>query len=172
MPLLTTADIRPHVETALDDTALQRIVDRIDADVVARVGPHAGPLTEVVAGRTQSIYVRRPIASVTTVREGNVIDAGATTLTVDTHYRLWAAEGRLERLPAGAGFGQLVEVVYTPVDDTEQRKRVLLELVRLDLAQSGRLREAVGRDYDYAALDYGGHREALLRELYPFLTLE
>ncbi len=65
-----------------------------------------------------------------------------------------------------------MEVVYTPVDDTEQRKRVLLELVRLDLAQSGRLREAVGRDYDYAALDYGGHREALLRELYPFLTLE
>ncbi len=65
----------------------------------------------------------------------------------------------------------MVEVVYDPVDDLDRRKRTLLELVRLDLAQSGRSRERVG-EYRYSGLDYETHREALLRELRPFLTLE
>lgn len=170
--LLTAADLRPHVETDLDDIALQRVIDRLDADLVSRIGPHSGPLTEVVPGKTPSVYVRRPIATVAGVREGDVIDADATTLTAGLHFRLWAAEGRLERLPAGALFATVVEVVYTPVDDLDRRKRVLLELVRLDLAQSGRLHESVGRDYGYTALDYAAQRDALLRDAMPFLILE
>ena len=170
--LLTAAELRPHVETDLDDAALQRVIDRLDADIVARAGPHAGPLTEVIDGGGQSVFLRRPVATVASVREGILIDAGATTLLADDDYLLWPGQGRLDRLPAGVRFAPLVEVVYTPVDDGDQRKRILLELVRLDLAQSGRLREAIGRDYQYAGLDYPTHRDALLRELHPFLTLE
>lgn len=170
--LLTAAEVRSHVETDLDDVALQRVIDRLDADLLARLGPHSGPLTEVVSGAMLSVYVRRPIASVTSVREGDVIDADAAVLTAGGHYRLWAGEGRLERLPAGALFATVVEVVYTPVDDLDRRKRVLLELVRLDLAQSGRSQESIGRDYGYSALDYAAQRDALLRDAMPFLILE
>ena len=65
-----------------------------------------------------------------------------------------------------------MEVTYSPVDDQPRRKRVLLELVRLDLAQSGRAAESVGDDYRYRGLDYQEHRESLFRDLRPFLTLE
>ncbi len=91
---------------------------------------------------------------------------------MDEDFRVWPAEARIERLPAGAAFADLVEVVYTPLDDTDRRRRVLLELVRLDLAQSGRAAEAVGSDYRYRGFNYTQHREALLREVRPFLTLE
>ncbi len=171
MALLSAAEVREHVETDVDDAALQRVIDRLDADLVRRAGPHTGPLTETIAGRSLSLFLARPIATVTTVREGDPIDGSTPALTVDLDYRLWPNEGRIQRLPAGTRFDAVAEVVYSPVDDTEQRKRVLLELVRLDLAQSGRAREHID-DYRYAGLDYEEHREALLREIRPFLTLE
>jgi len=170
--LLTAADVRAHVETALDDVALQTIVDRVDADLVQRAGPHSGPLTETVSGRTRSAYVSRPIASITSVREGATMAAETPALSPVDEYRAWPAEGRIERLPVGGSFAAIVEVVYAPVDVTEQRKRVLLELVRLDLAQSGRAQERVGSDYRYRGLDYGEHRDALIGEARPFLVLE
>ncbi len=170
--LLTAADIRAHVETALDDAALQVIIDRVDADLVRRAGPHSGPLTETMTGRTMSAYVNRPITSVTSVREGATVVAETSALSATDEYRLWPAEGRIERLPAGTRFAAVVEVVYTPVDETEGRKRVLLELVRLDLAQSGRAQERIGSDYRYRGLNYEEHRNALIREARPFLVLE
>ena len=170
--LLTAADIRAHVETALDDVALQTVIDRVDADLVQRAGPHSGPLTETMTGRTRSAYVSRPIASVSSVREGAIIAAETPMLSATDEYRLWPTEGRIERFPAGSSFATVVEVVYTPVDETDRRKRVLLELVRLDLAQSGRAQERVGSDYRYRGLDYGEHRDALIGEARPFLVLE
>ncbi len=183
MTLLTATEVRDHVETDVDDAALQRVIDRIDADLVLRAGPHLGPLTETLAGGTLSAFVSRPIASLTSVREGDPIVVATPNLTAEDDYRVWPAEGRIQRLAgstfglqvggaAPARFAAVVEVVYTPVDDREQRRRVILELVRLDLAQSGRARESVGGDYRYAGLDYEGHREALIREIRPFLTLE
>ena len=183
MPLLTATDIRAHVETDLGDTALQAVIDRLEAELLQRAGPHTGPLVEILSSGATSVFVRRPLATVTSVREGARIDVNTPALTVETDYRLWPDQGRVERLAGGAAFGlpraslaprfaALVEVTYTPLDDQPQRQRILLELVRLDLAQSGRDTEAVGQDYRYRGLDYAAHREALLRDLRPFLTLE
>ncbi len=171
MALLTAADVRAHVETSLDDVALQRIIDRLDTDMILRAGPHSGPLTEVLPGATPSVYLGRPVASLTSVREGERIQLSTPALDLSLDLTLWADEGRIERRPAAARFAPVVEVVYDPVDDLDRRKRTLLELVRLDLAQSGRSRERIG-EYRYSGLDYETHREALLRELRPFLTLE
>lgn len=182
MPLLTSANLRHHVETDLDDTALQTVIDRLEAELVQRAGPHTGPITEIHSGRTASVFLRRPITSVASVREGDRIEPATPALTAGSDYRLWPGEGRIERLLAGAGldlpvsnpprFAAVVEVTYTPIDDQPQRSRILLELVRLDLAQSGRAAETVGEDYRYRGLDYRAHREALFAELRPFLTLE
>lgn len=171
MALLTAAEIRHHVETELDDTALQRVIDRLDADLQHHAGPHSGPITEVVAGQRASVFLARPVATLTTVREGDRITTATPTLDLELDVLLWGNEGRLERRPAGARFAALVEAIYEPVDDLDRRKRTLLELVRLDLAQSGRQRERVG-EYAYAGLDYEARRDALLREVRPFLTLE
>ena len=181
MPLLTAADVRAHVDTALDDTAIQAVIDRLDADLVQRAGPHSGPLTEVLRGGTPSVYLRRPVATLTSVREGATLDASTPALDLVAEIRLWTAEGRVERIGANPwpaigsaplAFAPLVEVVYDPVDDTAPRQRVLLELVRLDLAQSGRARERIGAGYAYTALDYDARRDSLIRELRPFLVLE
>jgi hypothetical protein len=184
MPLLTAADVRRHVETEIGDAALQTVIDRLDAELAQRAGPHSGPIVETLAGGWPSVFLRRPIETVTRVREGARIEPGTAALRADEDYRVWPAQGRIERLspgavlgappPGGDGprFAPLVEVSYEPVDDREQRRRVLLELVRLDLAQSGRASESAGEDYRYASLDYASHREALLAEARPFLTLE
>ncbi len=184
MPLLTAAGVRRHVETDLDDAALQRVIDRLDAELAQRAGPHGGPLVETLAGGWPSVFLRRPIERVTRVREGARIETGTAALRADEDYRVWPAQGRIERLAPGAvlggpaidgggpRFAPLVEVSYEPVDDREPRRRVLLELVRLDLAQSGRAAESAGEDYRYQGLDYRAHREALLAEARPFLTLE
>lgn len=171
MPLLTASEVRQHVETDLDETGLQRIIDRADADLLQRAGPHVGPITETLPGGGGSAFVARPIATLTSVREGERISGATPALDLTLDVRLWAGEGRLERRPAGTRFDQIVEVVYDPIDDSERRKRTLLELVRLDLSQSGRGKERVG-EYSYAGLDYRRHREALMSEVRPFLTLE
>ena len=185
MSLLTAADIRQHVETGLDDAGLQTVIDRLDAELTQRAGPHHGPIVETLAGGWPSVFLRRPIERVTQVREGSRIEPGTRALRQDTDYRVWPQEGRIERLTPGSDFGgaplgadrgprfaAVVEVRYDPVDDEAQRRRVLLELVRLDLAQSGRASESVGEDYRYDSLDYESHREALLAEARPFLTFE
>ena len=183
MPLLTAADVRRHVETEIDDAALQRVIDRLDAELAQRAGPHSGPIVETLAGGWPSVFLRRPIERVTRVREGARLEPGTPALRDGEDYRVWPAQGRIERLSPGAvlglpvagdgpRFAALVEVSYEPVDDREPRRRVLLELVRLDLAQSGRAAESAGEDYRYQGLDYRAHREALFAEARPFLTLE
>lgn len=183
MPLLSAADLRDHVETDLNDTRLQDVIDRLEAELLQRTGPHAGPLVEILAGGGASVFLRRPISTVSSVREGARIEPSTPALTAATDYRVWPDQGRVERLTPGAELGTpaatvaaqfaaVVEVTYSPVDDQPQRKRVLLELVRLDLAQSGRAAESVGDDYRYRGLDYQEHRESLFRDLRPFLTLE
>ena len=127
MPLLTSADVRAHIETDLDDTGLQTVIDRLDTELVQRAGPHAGPLVETLAGGATSVFLRRPIDTVTSVREGASITPSTPTLAA-ADYRVWPQQGRVERLTPGAELGvpaaapaprfaALVEVTYSPVDD-------------------------------------------------------
>ena len=71
---LAVAKCRALVPSPLTDVQLQEVIDPIEADIDAVIGAvqdGAGgtELTEVVNGGDSSIFIKRPISTVTTVTE-------------------------------------------------------------------------------------------------------
>lgn len=169
MTLLTVTQLRGHVESDLDDTALQRLLDSEDAEIVRLFGP-VSSATELHAGGADvvQLVLDRQIASITSVTE--VVDGTSTTLSADD-YRQWWGQS-LERLDDGtnprSSWGERVTVVYVPNDATAQRTAVLIQLVQLALRYTGLRQESVGQgDYAATMLDQRRERARLLGQLAP-----
>lgn len=168
--LLTPANVREHVETDLSDTAIQRLLDDVDAEIIRRYGPHGGPLTEIVDGREGLIILSRPILTVTSITERNGLTD--TALAVDD-WRQWYNRA-LERLDSGTNgaeqWGERITIVYTPADEQAQRKRVELDLVKLDIHYEAVKAQVIG-DYNEVSVDFGAEREMLYGQLGPALSI-
>jgi hypothetical protein len=185
--ILTVAELREHVTSALPDAALQRLLDAAEDAIVERVGA-PGAITEYVSawasgagyapwGLTtgmRRITVSRPIGTIASVTEylsaGAVGDPGIILDATD--YR--ASGYVLARLPGGTHsrwyWGQQVAVVYTPADETADRTRVQIALVRLDLnAEPGlaqQITEGFAERFSGAGLlNYSEERADLLASL-------
>jgi hypothetical protein len=149
--LLTVDEARALVSTGMSDSDLLSVIEREEAWLVRAYGPHYTALlsvTETVAGRRmRNLYLRRPIATVTSVTaDGTLIDSD--------QYRLWGDEGRIERLPYGSVWGEeQIVVVYGPQDDNALRKSALIDLLRLTLSRSGLKSESVAGEYSYTAFE-------------------
>ena len=155
-------EVRNVVSTDLNDVELLGVISREEVELVRRVGAHTGAVTETYPGRRKSIYLSRSIASVTSVSEYLYLgDTAPQTLVANTDYVVWDDQGRIECLTGC--FGAKVVVVYTPDDDRELRKQVLIELVRIALNQSPYSSESVQGvedSYSYtAAKDWQVARE-------------
>ena len=165
--LLTVTQLREHVETDLADTALQRLLDSEDAEIVRRCGALAS-VTETIKGGGELLFLARPAASITTVTE-EVYHASTTLATDD--WELWWSQA-LRRDDDGtnprATWGDEVTVTYVPVSDAAQRALALIDLVKLALAYSGLQQQAVGQaDFSATGLDYRRERERILGRLAP-----
>lgn len=135
MTLLTIAEFKEHVTTTLGDDAIQRLLDDAEAQIVAFAGP-TGDVTELVDGGWGRIVLSRRASAITSITE----------LLWTTNYVLatndWRQRGPyvLERLRTGTtprlAWAPIVTIVYTPADDTDSRKIVQLELVKLEIAYS------------------------------------
>lgn len=124
------------VGIGMSDADLSTLIAREDAELVRRFGANyaAAPLTEIVPGGGRSIYLKRPISAITSIVERvSLFDTTTTTLTA-TDYYPWLPQGRIERL--GGAWGAAVTVVYTPQNDTQLRKMVLIELLRIAIEQT------------------------------------
>jgi hypothetical protein len=165
MSLLTVAELRAIVKTSKSDTQLQQVIDREEAEVVARYGPHydGTAITEACDGGTCSLFLKRRIGSVSSVSEAQSLGGTAAALT-STQYAV-ANEGRVIRLSEGTRWGRSVTVSYIPVDDRPLRKQVLIELVRLALEQTAMKSESVAGEYSYQAPDWEAQRRDLYRRL-------
>jgi len=168
--LLTVAELKAQVRTSLADADLQRVIDREEAEVVRFYGPHyvdaPTGVTETLEGGTRSLYLRRRLASVTSITEYQTADAASgTALTAGTDYRVWAAQGRLERMPTGAKWGAVVSVVYVPADDDDLRRAAIVDLCRLALERTALKSESVAGEYSYQAPDWGQARAEILQRL-------
>jgi len=167
--LVTPAEVRALVQTDKTDEQLQAIIDREEAEVVRLYGPHyvdeATTVTETIEGGTWSLCLRRRLSSVSSVTEKVLIGDDGTTLTENEDYFVWSGQGRLERLPQGASWGALVEVEYVPADDIDNRKAVIIELVRLALERTAMQQEDVAGEYSYKAPEWETERARLLRRL-------
>jgi hypothetical protein len=127
----------------LSDSDLQVVIDREEAELVRRFGANYAALTPVVEtahGGGRSIYLKRQVTSVTSIVECLYLgDTSPTTLTA-TDYYVWGQEGRIERVPYGTTaacrWGRVCTVTYTPVDDSDLRRMVLVELIRIATEQT------------------------------------
>lgn len=170
MVLLSTSEFRTHEPTALEESALQRLLDANEAAVEAILGP-VGEVTELHVGDGTYLFLRRPAASITAVSERN--QTIVTDLEADD-YELRSDGISLRRLDYGTnpslGWVGSVSIEYVPTDDVAERQRVVIALTRLDLHhQPGLASQQIG-DWSEAysgssVWNYQAEREAILATL-------
>jgi hypothetical protein len=154
MSLVTVSEILETLETDLPDSALQAILDREEAEIVRRFGSHytTGLLvTEDVVGTPArgSIFLERPIASITSVTE-SADNFVTTTVLTSADYIVDKPGGVLQRWSGTeSSWAKFVRVVYTPQDETAERRSSLIELVRIAVGRQVAGREMIGDEYEY-----------------------
>lgn len=163
--MVTIADLRARVETDLDDTTLQRILD----SAVKAIERAAGSATEQTETRvcTNSAWIAttRPMVSVTSVEEYRRVRGTPVALAADD-YRIVGAT-RLLRLDDGTNasvsWGAQVTIVYVPEVDQDIRDRVSLDIAQVDLEFRAYDQEKSG-DWSGKA-DWKKQRSRLLKEV-------
>lgn len=138
MSLLTPAEIQAMgIGLALTTAELQAVIDREEAELVRLFGANYDGMavSEDAVGGGPSLYLKRRIGTVSSIAEYFYLGDTATALTA-TDYYIWASEGRITRLPERTAWGRLVTVTYVPQDDSDLRRMVLIELIRITTEQS------------------------------------
>lgn len=165
--ILTTAELKTHVETDLAEAALQRILDGLDAEIIARAGA-LGSQVARVDGFSREIVLPRAAATLTSVVESG-LDGTTLALAADD-YSLWPSGQAITRLSGGTNsavvWARSVTVTYTPVDDLARRRVALIDLAKLELQFNGLSSERVG-DYSSEAAKHSEARESIFRSLMP-----
>lgn len=147
MSLVTVTEARENITTSLSDSALQAVIERIEADIVRRIGPaqnDAGSVTHTVSrlGETDCIFLPSEAAQiVSVVEDGQMLQARADWL--------YYAGGVLEK-QHGSWFG-MVEVIYKPADDRPARKSAIIDLLRVYLQRSANQSESIGSEFSFTA---------------------
>jgi hypothetical protein len=148
--LISPENVKALVNTSLSDLNLQDVIDRVEAQIVERIGEPqtdgmATTITKVMRGEGYYLFMPTEIhAVVSIVEDGN-------TLTGD-EYQTWAG-GVIERLPNESYWGDRMTVVYKPVDDRKKRSQVIIDLVRLVLERTAMKSESIAGEYSYTAPD-------------------
>lgn len=167
MALLVVGQIREHVETDMNDNALQRLIDAEDAEIVRRFGAPTTQ-TDVLRGGEERLFLSQLASTITSVTEEV---AHTTTVLATDDYEVWWSQ-ELDRLTDGTNgrrtWGERVTVVYVPQTMTAQRVACLTQLVQLAVRYNGVTQESIGAgDYSAASADYQKERERLFRKLAP-----
>lgn len=160
--LVSPADVDALVKTSLDDDDLQKVIDRVEAEIASKVCAvqDEGGTVEVILtlnGEGTLLFLPVEIASVT-----SIVEDDSTLLSGD--YRLWAG-GQIERLPEDAVWGDRCVVTFKPEDDRSLRTQVIIELVRLDLERTAMLSENVAGEYSYNAPNWEAARNKQIKRL-------
>jgi len=197
MSLLSVDDLRALVPSPLTDDQLEILIDRVEAEITDAIGvpQNAGgtaEITRIIEGGDANLFLRRPIASVTTLTEySGLTDTTGTALTEDEEFYVWHHEGRIQRvggdLPraapsvlsvfhmteaefsgtSGAGYwGSHAEVVYRPTDQRDLRRGAIIDLCRIWLSRTALMSESVAGEYSYQApSNWDAEKRRVMRRL-------
>lgn len=154
-PLLTAGEYKDLVPTNLADSVVDSVIAREQAAIERLLGAayDGSALMETHVQEPfsgNSLYLRRRVASVSSVSEQRTAFSAAVTLVANTEYLALPMQGRLLRL-GGGDWGSIVVVTYVPVDDSEEWRRALVDLVRLSTSRTGLKSENVAGEYSYTA---------------------
>ena len=150
MSLVSPADVKALINTSISDTDLQTVIDRVEAQINARIGApqtdaYATEVVKTLRGEGEFIFMPTEIYSVSSIVED------ASTLTSD-QYQTWAG-GVIERLPEESHWGDRVVVTYKPADDRLMRAQVIIDLVRIVIERTAMKSESIAGEYSYTAPD-------------------
>lgn len=161
--LLTIAECRALVKTALSDADLQDVIDRIEAQITKRIGApqdDAGAITvtETVRGNYGQLFLRVPFSAIVSITEDGALVNAA-------EYQAWGPSGMIERLPEHAVWGAVCAVVYKPSDMRYERKQATIDLVRLTIERTAMNSESIAGEYSFTAPDWDAAFRKIMRKL-------
>ena len=150
MSLVIPTDVKALINTSLSDANLQTVIDRVEAQITARIGApqtdaYATEVVKTMRGEGEYLFMPTEIYSVSSIVEDT------STLTSD-QYQTWAG-GVIERLPDDSHWGDRVVVTYKPTDDRLVRAQVIIDLVRLVIERTAMKSESIAGEYSYTAPD-------------------
>ena len=150
MSLVSPANVKALINTSISDTDLQTVIDRVEAQINARIGApqtdaYATEVVKTLRGEGEFLFMPTEIYSVSGIVED------ANTLTND-QYQTWAG-GVIERLPEESHWGDRVVVTYKPTDDRLMRAQVIIDLVRIVIERTAMKSESIAGEYSYTAPD-------------------
>lgn len=162
---ITVDQVKSRIETDLDDTTLQLIVDAETEAVEREHGDTTEVETHLASGTKKLILKRRP-SSIDSITERHHLEDDAVTLSSNDYRQI--GNRILYRLGDGDNpedhWGQEVVITYTVEVDANLRDRVILDLVQLAVEFRGVESEEEG-DYSGDQSDYHDRREKLLRQI-------
>lgn len=148
--LVSPGDVKKLINTSMADADLQTVIDRVEAQINARIGApqdnsYATQVTKTLRGEGTSLFLPTEIYAVVSIVEDTV------TLDAD-QYQLWGG-GVIERLPLQTDWGSRCVVTYKPADDRLKRAEVIINLVRLVIERTAMKGESIAGEYSYTAPD-------------------
>jgi hypothetical protein len=172
--------IKKRVETDLDDSELQLLIDEANQDIISKLGPHANPgapIEVLVEGWRKKIVLSRQIDVTEDIEITEYITGGGwgeeSYVLATDDYRIWPSGYIIERLATGSyarwSWGDRVKFVYVPVNDGDQREEVIIKLVILSIEYEPApgLRSKTLGDVTTSSADYQAERDKLIASLVP-----
>ena len=166
MSLITPAHFRRQVESDLNDTEIQHLIDGVEDEIVQGFGPHVTQVDELEEAQLATVlFLSRPASEITTVTE-TVADTETVLETDD--FSLSADGWRIKRLSDGTNgrtvWGDTVVVAYVPEEENRKRENVLIAMLKMDIQFNGLDTEKVG-DWQGSQKDYEKTRKQILGRL-------
>lgn len=173
---LTVTELRGHVDTTLEDTPLQLLLDAAYQTIGQRVEP-SGTVSELLSGRGDLLMLSRVATGIVSIAEywPGLIYGGTDRIVLDTSdYEVRMSGQTLRRLWTGNNPSRYwrgrVDVTYLSGADDALRDSVAVQLVKLDVNTHPGLSEqslgAWSEKYDArAAGTYQAQRDAILNSL-------
>jgi hypothetical protein len=150
--LVSPADVKALINTSMSDANLQTVIDRVEAQITARIGApqtdtYTTEVVKTMRGDEDGLYLFMP----TEIYSVSGIVEDLNTLTSD-QYQTWAG-GVIERLPEYSHWGDRCVVTYKPTDDRLVRAQVIIDLVRIVIERTAMKSESIAGEYSYTAPD-------------------
>lgn len=167
---LALDELRQHIETDLEDDALQRLLDAAYQAIDEYAGVEGDVSEYLRAGYGDLLFLSRRALSITSVIERDVTLAASD-------YELRPSGLQLRRLTTGTHpstrWHGRIDVTYTALADDAERDRVAIELCKLDVThEPGLASQTLGawsETYQTGTAQTGGYsdqRAAILASLY------
>jgi hypothetical protein len=169
MSTLSTTELEAQVDTDLDDTTLQLIIDAVERDIDEFVGPASAYTFEAETEEQVELALPVGLSALTSVVEYTDArhDPTKTTLAADD-YELSDDGWGLRRLSDGTNsrstWGYRAVVTGTPVADVARRKQATVALCRFLITETAHQSERIG-DWSATSKDYRKERARILGAL-------